>query len=321
MAPILLSTPFSRTICVLLVAFAPNWCHARNWVDVIDTTIYASALDDPSRSAYSFETLLPTVVEDELSLLPTPAPLASIIEAPTVLPSLDPTMSPSQPPKCLAGNDMLYDVQLLDSWGDGWSGTRLEISMDIQSIFSAKTSTKRSIYNSTLHDGASSESFVCLSPGTCYDIFVGGGKWEDEVKWSIREAFDETTIEGTIIPSTMVKGTAPMKCRFSIPSADGAPSACPVSCWVPTTSPTSAPTLSASDSPSAVPTRIVSDQPSTIPSPSTAEQAESSRATRAPSSSIGVKSGSTAFPYSPVLSSSSPVATNDLVRKPSIFLS
>eukprot|EP00934_Nitzschia_sp_Nitz4_P009356 Nitzschia sp. Nitz4//scaffold264_size26629//4378//5379//NITZ4_008231-RA/size26629-processed-gene-0.50-mRNA-1//1//CDS//3329544788//9346//frame0 len=123
-------------LCSLPVA------EARTWTSVIDRSIYLQPQLDTSR--YQLKTELDPFykADEEIEFSPTASPYWS--PAPTSMPSASPTNVPSSSPTaptaapttrvdyvegnggCAEGT-VLYRVNMLDSWGDGWSDTTLVI--------------------------------------------------------------------------------------------------------------------------------------------------------------------------------------------------
>jgi len=247
---------------VVLLLAAPPECSARSWVDVIDTHIYASAVKDPNhgrQESYPFVFDNESLVDASPSLVPTSAPFANIIETPTTLTS----STPSAPSAAVCGeNEYLYVVRMRDTWGDGWAGTFMTITKGVgttKTEYNAKgarfsevvkvhnATTMDPVFHETLQDGVVGQSNVCLEVGICYDIGVDGGQWQEEVKWDIREATENSV--------TLAKGLAPMKCQFSIPNRTTGEFGCEFICETSTKFPTKAPIASGvpSDAPSLVP--------------------------------------------------------------------
>ena len=79
--------------------------------------------------------------------------------------------------KCGPG-ETLFKFVLEDSFGDGWNGACFGIS-------NADCPECSPSYSGTLEYGSSSERMVCLACDQTYTVNVGGGKWENEVSWSL----------------------------------------------------------------------------------------------------------------------------------------
>ena len=120
-----------------------------------------------------------------------------------------------KPRKCAKG-EMLYRLNLYDSFGDGWEGTTLTIA--------DKTGgSGEPIFDGALESGALGTAFLCLSVDPkCYSVQVVGGQWGREVSWDIRGY-----VPGS--PS-IASGTGVMKCEFPLAGFDGSSSDCRNNC-------------------------------------------------------------------------------------------
>jgi hypothetical protein len=212
---------------------------ARTWVDVIDTSIYASAIVDPYRDTMSQYGQLE---EEEWSLptaTPTSAPVSNIVGADTRSPSLAPTQF-----TCTNYNEVSSKIRMYDSWGDGWGDTTLIIAKLSSSVdkpnatdrfytyssivnLSAYREDHKVVFDGSLPDGYESFTDICLEANVCYSVEVNGTSqyWQNEIKWDIRSIpLDNATAV------TLAKGTAPAKCQFSIPGSENTTLACEYFC-------------------------------------------------------------------------------------------
>jgi hypothetical protein len=284
---------------VLLLGLQVYESTARSWVDVIDTSVYASAVVDPARALYRLEhdpfdfsyeehenaspallpTAAPTTKHHTVKSLFTTVPSAVPSNAPTA--ERVPTSSPTIPkPQCPDG-EVRAVVRMYDSWGDGWGGTSLSITIRSSEVVNkteqsstrsfilsnlAKYTTEKPIFEGALADGSEGFYYVCLNPEICYDVTVDGGHWQDEVRWDIHP-----DLEGDIGSelTILAKGLAPVSCSFSAPD-DFGKSVCSFSCAstsdFPSVSPTASQTRAPNSlSPTHVPSLFPSDAPSLLP--------------------------------------------------------
>lgn len=108
----------------------------------------------------------------------------------------------TQPPRptCKEGTTM-YRLVMYDSFGDGWDGTKLEISQS--------TSVNSIIHSAELKDGSEGTDYVCLSKTpACYHVEVKGGVWGKEVSWEVKPLADGAPSIGS--------GGSPMSCNFPV---------------------------------------------------------------------------------------------------------
>lgn len=275
-------------------------CAARTWLDVVDPSIYASSSLDRYRIEYFTET-------DPFGVpaaAPSREPTAAIIEAPqeglTPSPSLAPTSRYDNLVGCSVG-EYLYELKMHDSWGDGWDSTVIKITQmameeepeELASGFTVETSDDNStvtishvtdvyqnttedkfepevnIFNGGLASGREGYSFLCLEPFKCYDVEIEGGLWESEVKWDIRAVpigYTEDELVD-IVGMPVAKGSAPAKCRFSIPDEVTGEYECPFSCDADdSAAPSIAPSLTPTAKSASTPTTMPSMAPSLVPS-------------------------------------------------------
>ncbi len=83
--------------------------------------------------------------------------------------SFDVTVSCPEP--CLENT---VEVELFDSFGDGWNGNELDIVDE----------NNQTVATATLETGSSGTETFCLPDG-CYTVNVGGGSFQSEVSWDI----------------------------------------------------------------------------------------------------------------------------------------
>ena len=83
-----------------------------------------------------------------------------------------------------------WDLQLVDSFGDGWNGNTLSIlSCDYEELASGLT----------LDSGSSGTEDVCLLPSsTGYIIECGGGSFASEVTWTLSDQWGSTILTGGV---------------------------------------------------------------------------------------------------------------------------
>lgn len=215
---------------------------------------------------------------------------------------------------CESG-EHLFRVRMHDRWGDGWDKSAIKIleipSKNKETSFQDDTETppiiteddntlimssevkvsqhhmrdydqlpiweERLIFKGSLEEGLSGYSYVCLRPQTCYEVVVGGGQWEDEIKWDIQSApilaTDGDQEEKEVVQ--VAKGWAPARCQFSVPKEASEELACPLTCddvkdkvTEVSVAPSDAPSLvpnafeASSEPPSDAPSLVPSDAPS-----------------------------------------------------------
>ena len=99
---------------------------------------------------------------------PTPAPTGS--HTPTAAPSSSPTRKPTTAPTPLPTSNKceIAEVNLFDSWGDGWNGNVLHVGS----------------YDFELAEGFNQTYEVCMEPGD-YTPTCCGGLYPAEVSWNI----------------------------------------------------------------------------------------------------------------------------------------
>jgi hypothetical protein len=261
----------------------------------------------------------------------------------------------------------LYMIRMQDMWGDGWDETTLkivqlpslrggefpvivqrgnhtdtlsqEVNIDpTDSTYSDAASTKI-LFEGALENGFEEDSYVCLKPQRCYEVFVTGGVWNTEVKWTIQAApvsnlTKQEREQEQVDP--IVKGWSPAHCMFSIPeeaSADVVQD-CPLSCDLdslvtsgsPESSPTKAPYVDkvkdfqspsvAAPTPTA-PGASISDYPSLVPSSVPTEEDTLSQLPTVPSS-IGPSVETKESSYAP---SAVPTEEDTLSQLPTVLSS
>ncbi|GKY96017.1 hypothetical protein MPSEU_000562200 [Mayamaea pseudoterrestris] len=288
---------FILSICVSIIPCSLG----RSWVNLVDPAIYlASAIDygrvekslehDPYEftSQYDFNTQAPTSKPSNA--------VEEAAESPTLAPTQtteSPSFAPTTRYENVIGNGgcpvgkHLYEIRMVDSWGDGWDGTLMTIlgtrvSQDSQYATTSGTTTSSSVYSSVqvkqkqatidifkgrLSSGSEGYRYICLQANVCYSVNVDGGTWQSEIVWELRRVELGIAREDRDEGLATAKGGAPEACQFSIPNSY-AELACPVNCGLKkTTSPT---TLSTSSpAPTPTPTAPPSYSPSQLPVPST----------------------------------------------------
>lgn len=86
---------------------------------------------------------------------------------------------------------------------------------------------------SGLSSGLSGSQYVCLFTSKCYEVLVQGGKWQEEIRWEIVPAFEDTPPTGSSLPLPIASGSAPTNCTFSTTFDNSTitnSTACPLTC-------------------------------------------------------------------------------------------
>lgn len=287
---------------VWLVLLLARSVVARTWVDVVDTTVYASALVDPNRElmqewAKVGSHLAVDGGSPSLSPIRTGVPVANIVEVPntnspsTHAPTSLPTHAPSASPSaslitCPDENSFAHVIRMHDDWGDGWNGATLRITTRLSSIY-AEIPGHRLIFEGTLKDGYDSHDYVCLVPQTCYSIDVGQEeRWLEEVKWEIRSVADTIDYDKEEEIRTLAKGRAPTSCQFSIPDRTTGELVCPFQCLTSSPAPTWFPTSVPTGYPSPGPKSDAIRQPATGPTVASSSDCATSRPSVSPPSDL-----------------------------------
>ena len=298
-------------IPVLTLSLILRSCDARSWVQLIDPATLASGAFDPYKvehsiekdpfvftEAYTFPTQAPSLERYEVQDTESP---------PTSSPSVA-TAAPTTRDENVLGNGgcafgkYLYKVRMHDSWGDGWDKTTLTIlqfpsedpgseqhpivfhqdnntvtmsqrvEMNPHDPISLDSKVSTSLLESRLAAGYDGYSYVCLEPRTCYEVLVGGGSWETEVKWDIRSApvsFFEQDRRNKAM--TVAKGLAPAHCQFSIPEEESWEAHCPYSCDINDLAASQAPSEAATSKPTDTPA-FATEAPTSTPTAYVAEE-------------------------------------------------
>jgi hypothetical protein len=292
----------SPLVVTLLLGLAAH-AEARHWTAVVDPGLYqwVDSTDVPRLIASAPED--PWSTSRAPAAAPTSRPSEADVNAeartstPTAMPSLAPTARWEQVQQngdCPAGQ-ILHELRLLDSWGDGWGETTLTMtrlvdaddqpgvlrnetsdasSTTLSQIVSVRAplstddpSFIQTVFEGSLETGAEGFEYVCLAPESCYRVVVQGGLWPQEVSWGLRQV--ELGVPRSNAPSSLflTKGGAPEDCTLSVTNAASGEHVCPVTCGQlrttesPMASPlrvTSTPSASGapSDAPSLVPTWV-----------------------------------------------------------------
>jgi hypothetical protein len=294
-----MKTPSPLVVTLLIGLVAP--AAARHWTTVVDPGLYqwvdftdiprlmASAPEDPwssSRAPAAAPTSRPSEADANVEAR----------TAPTALPSLAPTGRWEQVEQnggCPTGQ-VMHELRLLDSWGDGWGETTLTITRlvdaddqpgvlrnepsddggsttTLSQIVSVRPplstddpSFIQTVFEGSLVAGAEDFEYVCLAPESCYRVVVQGGLWPQEVSWGLRQV--EMGVSRSDSPSDLflTKGGAPEDCTLSVADAATGAQVCPVTCgqFRPTEAPTASP-VGTTSAPSA--SGAPSDAPSLVP--------------------------------------------------------
>lgn len=261
-----------QSVLWLALAFAPT--AARHWTDVVDEDEY-KWVDLDGRKAE-------VVVEADPFLFHGGAPAG----APTD--NLLPTPKPTEIWEWVDGNggcpegQVLHEVKMVDSWGDGWGGATMTITrlvdpahrpnvvhkvegesdttvseiVTINEPIGDDPSFPYQVFHGLLQHGKEGFSHVCLQRDQCYEVKVQGGAWESEVSWSIREVQLGSSPEN-VSKTLVAEGLAPQVCRMSVVDASTGDRACPNTCSTRTDAPTHS-----SAAPSDMPSLVPSGQPS-----------------------------------------------------------
>lgn len=271
----------TRTFFFILVALATNVRDVlgRRWDSVIEHGIYLQSYMDENRFLYQMEMDPFFTIGEEayeppqdqnadqdtpgyltLTLTPTNQPSSFLSDSPSVAPATAETEDVS-----CEGGSILHEVNMYDSWGDGWAATTLRIvgfedeqPVDVsqQSIttlhttnnghssvtlsqtieLSSHQASNPAIPNTQVHPlgqvfegslirGAHSSANVCLVHGRCYRVTIGGGDALNEVSWDIRQEDDSVGQ----LTEPIVMGGAPVECQFALPTEANS-TFCPTAC-------------------------------------------------------------------------------------------
>jgi len=101
------------------------------------------------------------------------------------------------------------DVQMFDSFGDGWNGA----------VYTLATIDGVEVGSGTIDVGSSATDSYCLADG-CYTISVGGGTYDGEITWTVLGAFGGL-VSGAGDLSTVI---------FNVGSGDQCVVGCDISC-------------------------------------------------------------------------------------------
>lgn len=150
----------------------------------------------------------------------------------------------------------LYEVHMMDTWGDGWDQTVITITelsdqnpssvdiptdlmttthtdnqgdmivsisetIDIDSTSSSVTpNSPGQIFQGSLNNGYHESVDVCLLSNRCYQLIAAGGEFLEEVSWEISPGNNDP--ESPLVSMELVlSGGAPTECTFSIPDENG----------------------------------------------------------------------------------------------------
>ena len=156
--------------------------------------------------------------------------------------------------------EQCLEVQMYDSWGDGWNGNSLHVGS----------------FDFTLEEGFYGVAEVCLPPGT-YEPYACGGPWVEEVKWVVGDLVGcagncmNMSFSMSMAYSMSYGGPTPQPNQSPRPTAQPSPlpTAPPTMqpMPVPTKEPTPLPTPRPTSPPSLVPSEAPTAAPSLAPSP------------------------------------------------------
>lgn len=285
---------FCRHIALLITLI--SFTEGRTYHSVLDHDIYQQSNIDLDRYQLKIELDPFFYPDDPQEIEPTPSPLskAFITMNPTMFPSSIPSDVPSLAPTgptpmptrrimnvegnggCNEGT-FLYQVNMYDSWGDGWAGTILMITgiedetpqdISINSLTETETLTGENVT-------VTISNTVELEPGHAFDpdpdqvtpidplgkVFRGGLRRGSHAATGVcllpRRCYEVVTTGGDFLDeiswdirpvvlgsneqdsSPILEGGAPAECTFSLPDENGF-HFCPSACTT-TTNPEQAP--------------------------------------------------------------------------------
>jgi hypothetical protein len=258
-------------------------CEARTWIDVVNPSVFVAANLDVYRMEFFLE-------DDPLafpSSAPTWEPTGSSDSKENTVDDGGASSSPSASPTARYDNvegyggcpvgEYLYELEMLDSWGDGWDDSVIKIMQmameenpeDNLSEFSSGEGTiftpAVNIFEGGLATGREGFSYLCLEPFKCYTVDIDGGFWGEEIKWEIRAVplgYSREEREN-MAGLPVAKGLAPISCQFSIPDEVTGEMECPFICDNASASSSVAP----STGPAFISAVATASQSSSVPSP------------------------------------------------------
>lgn len=277
---------------------------ARGWRDVVDPGMYQWIDFDLHKRIVTSEKNYFTKPNKGS---PTSAPTSNVQTSHSNV--LAPTASPTLAPTAIWGlvekngncpmDEVLHEIRMTDSWGDGWDETTLTItrmvkdedqtdkvtqtrnrfSTTVQEIVTVREpvmydrSYPDQVFSGSLEDGIEGFAYVCLRRDQCYEVATEGGLWPQEVAWGIRQV--ELGVPRTKADKNLIvaKGEAPETCQLSVPDAETGERFCPVTCGARTNIPTASPstarptTRMPTAAPSFMPTGTRNIAPNSGPSP------------------------------------------------------
>jgi hypothetical protein len=255
-------------------------CEARTWIDVVNPSVFVASNLDVYRMEFFLE-------EDPLafpSSAPTRDPSGSSEPEDNTLVDGGASSSPSAAPTARYDNvagyggcpigEYLYELQMFDSWGDGWDDSVIKITQMAMeeapeddgegAIFTPAVN----IFEGGLATGREGYSYLCLEPFKCYTADIDGGLWTEDIKWEIRAVplgYSREERE-SMVGLPVAKGLAPNNCQFSIPDEVTGEMECPFICDNKSASSSIAPASASLIAPSTVGSVMPSDAPSFVPS-------------------------------------------------------
>lgn len=243
-------------------------------MDVVDPAIFLASAIDIGRLENALEKDPFDFGQTKPSPPPSPSPNEAVEESQPDVSGPSPTLAPTARYEFVVGNGgcpvgkQLFEIRMFDEWGDGWDGTRLQLVEETIPTTSQSGSDQVVSVNQTMNTVSVTETiqvqeepslveifhgglalgmeefnYACLQHTKCYHVSVGGGLWEEEVKWEIRNVTLGEDREERMNGLATAKGLAPTKCQFSIPDNSGA-LACLSTCGLKpqsTVAPTSSP--------------------------------------------------------------------------------
>lgn len=270
---------------------------ARHWTEVVDEDDYKWIDLDGERAIVTAEGD-PFLVGHAPADAPKPVDFA---------PTSKPTEVWEMVQDCEEGH-VLHEIQMEDSWGDGWGETTMTITrlvsrenlpnwikkedgednttvseiVPVNDPVGDDPSFPFQVFQGKLTAGRQGFAHVCLEYQKCYQVAVGGGQWQSEVSWAIREVQLGVPRDEAPESSFLARGVAPEGCRISLADKTTGQRVCPITCGaneedgassVPSDMPSLVPSGQPSSNNDVRQSSMPSDAPSLVPStaPTTSE--------------------------------------------------
>ena len=117
----------------------------------------------------------------------------------------------NDPPLKCNKDESPYRLIMYDSFGDGWEGTTITITV--------KNGATKPIFTGALKSGAEGTEYFCLSlEPKCYTVETTGGMWGREASWEVRALADGTP--------TVASGGGSIKCEFMVAGSTDCENTC-----------------------------------------------------------------------------------------------